>query len=93
VPHADTATTATPPRGLTVRDVARRYRVSPERVRAWLRRGELCGINTADANAHKPRFIIPVDALAAFERGRSAAVPVKPARRRTHATERDYYPD
>src|SRR5689334_7248369 len=33
--------------GLTVADVAARLRVSPDKVRKWIERGELVGINTA----------------------------------------------
>jgi excisionase family DNA binding protein len=43
-----------PPRGLTVREVARRYRVSPDKVRAWIRRGELAAVNTASTLCGKP---------------------------------------
>jgi hypothetical protein len=84
----------TPPAaGLTVRDVARRYRVGEDKVRAWITRGELAAINTAAALCGRPRYVILPDALAAFERRRSAAPPPKPTRRRKRSVAVDYYPD
>jgi hypothetical protein len=79
--------------GLTVREVARRFRVSPDKVRAWITRGELAAINTATALCGKPRFVILPDALNAFERGRQAGPPPKPPRRRKGTPVFDYYPD
>lgn len=82
-----------PTTGLTVRDVARRYRVSADKVRGWITRGELFAINTATVLCGKPRFVVLPDALAAFEQRRAAASP-KPARRQRKKTyEVDYYPD
>lgn len=64
--------------GLTPREVAVRYRVSAEKVRKWIERGELRAINTADTKSGKPRYVVPVEALAEFEQKRAAAAP-KPA--------------
>lgn len=80
------------PRGLTVEDIAKRYRVSPDKVRAWIRAGELKAINTAAARCAKPRFVIPPDALEEFERGRSVAQPKTPRRKKREEVV-DYYPD
>lgn len=84
-----------PPRpGQTVADVARRYRVSPEKVRGWIKRGELAAINTAKARCGKPRYVILPEALAEFERGRAAATPNAPKpKRRKRTNIVDYYPD
>jgi hypothetical protein len=79
--------------GLTVREVARRYRVSPDRVRGWIRRGELGAINTAGAKCGKPRFVILPMALERFERGRSAAQPKPTPRRRRRPAVIEFYPD
>jgi hypothetical protein len=94
VPAEATLTTATA-RGLTVLDVARRYRVSPDKVRAWIRRGELAAINTASTGCAKPRFVVTADGLAAFERRRSAADPPKPPCRRRPRQPGfiDFFPD
>ena len=89
-------TTPPPPsRGLTVRDVAQRYRVSPDKVRAWIRRGELPAVNTAEAMCGKPRWVVTPEAMERFERGRQTAAPppkVTRRRRRERGTV-DYYPD
>jgi excisionase family DNA binding protein len=79
--------------GLTVRDVARRYRVSPDKVRAWIARGELPAVNTASALCGRPRWVVPAEALAAFERRRAGGPAPRPPRRRKRATPVDYYPD
>jgi hypothetical protein len=79
--------------GLTTSDVARRYRVSEDKVRAWVRSGELPALNTASALCGKPRFIITPEGLAQFERGRAAAQPRPAPRRRRRSDEMDFYPD
>jgi hypothetical protein len=83
-----------PTAGLTVRDVARRYRVSPDKVRAWIARGELAAVNTASAMCGKPRWVILPDALADFERRRQGGpAPKLPRRRKRQAAVIDFYPD
>jgi len=80
-------------RGLTISDVARRYRVKRDKVRAWIRRGELRGVHTAAAACGRGRVVVTPEALAEFERARSAT-PAKPALRRRKRTGLvDYYPD
>jgi hypothetical protein len=86
--------TAAPPRGYTVRDVSRRYRVSPEKVRAWIARGELLAINTASVMCGKPRWVVTAEALEQFERGRqTAAPPPKVVRHKRPKGTVDFYPD
>jgi excisionase family DNA binding protein len=80
--------------GFTVADVAARFRVSADKVRAWIRRGELRATNTADRRCRRPRFVISPSALADFERRRAATTPESPKpprRKRTNAV--DFYPD
>lgn len=79
--------------GLTVAEVARRYRVSPERVRAWIRSGALRGINRRDIRSGRPSWVILPEALAEFERGRAAAPPAPRPQRRKRTARVDYYPD
>jgi hypothetical protein len=80
-------------RGYTVADLAKRYRVGPDKVRGWIARGELAAVNTAAALCGKPRWVVSADALAAFE-GRRAGGPLpKPVRRSRRAETTDYYPD
>jgi hypothetical protein len=84
----------TPPAvGLTVADVARRYRVGPDKVRSWIARGELAAINTATALCGRPRWVVTPEALAAFERRRTSGPPPKPARRPKRTVAVDYFPD
>jgi excisionase family DNA binding protein len=80
--------------GLTVREVARRYRVSPDKVRAWVARGELTAINTATALCGRPRWVILPSALVEFERRRHGGpVPKPQPRRRRHSKDFvDYFP-
>jgi transposase len=80
-------------RGFTVADVARRYRVSPDKVRAWLKRGELRGVNTAAVLCGRPRWVISPEALEEFEKSRRGGSPPKPpTKRRRSANAIDYYP-
>jgi hypothetical protein len=67
-------------------------RVSPDRIRAWIKGGELGAIDTAPARCGKPRFVILPHHLTEFERKRSAAQPKAPPRRKRRQV-RDYYPD
>jgi hypothetical protein len=80
--------------GLTVAELAKRYRVGEDKVRAWIARGELAAINTAAVLCGKPRWVVTAEALAAFERRRAAPAPTpRPARKRKKRQEVDYYPD
>jgi hypothetical protein len=84
---------AEPARSFTVSDLARLNRVGPDKVRRWIARGELAAVNTAAALCGRPQLRITPEALAAFERLRSAAPPPRPQRRRRWAAAIDYYPD
>jgi hypothetical protein len=86
---------STPPvRGLTVGDVAARYRVSQDKIRRWIRNGDILAVNTASVLCGKPRFVVLPEALAEFEERRAAAVPPKPpSRRRKRSDFIDFYPD
>jgi hypothetical protein len=93
------AADATPPgpdapgRGFTVRDLARRWRVGEDKVRGFLARGELVGLNVAAHLAGKPQWRITFESVALFERRRTSAPPPKPPRRRKRSPMVDYYPD
>jgi hypothetical protein len=75
--------------GLTVLDVARRYRVGCDKVRTWIHAGELLAINTAG----RPRWVVTADGLAEFERRRLGGRAPKARRRRRQTTFVDYFPD
>src|SRR5262245_4452478 len=80
------------PRGLTVEDVARRYRISPDKVRAWIASGELPAVNTAATLCGRPRWVIQPEALADFEKARRGGPPPAQRRKRRRAGEVDYFP-
>jgi helix-turn-helix protein len=81
-------------RGFTVADVAARFRVSPDKVRGWIRRGELAAVNTSTLLCGRPRFVVTPEALAQFEAARSPALPPKRERRkRLPPGYVDYFPD
>lgn len=80
-------------RGLTTADLARRYRVGEDRVRAWIKSGLLRAINTAATTCGKPRYVVVPESLAEFEKVRAAADPPKPQRKRRRSEMVDFYPD
>jgi hypothetical protein len=82
-----------PERGLTTADVARLLRVSEDKIRRWLRSGELVGVNTATTLSARPRWVISPMALEEFQRKRTSAPPPKPARKQRRSPQVDFYPD
>src|SRR5579871_3890884 len=81
------------PRGYTTRELAAHYRVSEDKIRAWIARGELRAVNTAAALSGKPRWVIPPEALAESERRRAGGEPAKPQCRRRLPAAVDHFPD
>ncbi|HWG41343.1 MAG TPA: helix-turn-helix domain-containing protein [Gemmataceae bacterium] len=79
--------------GLTVREIARRYRVSPDKVRGWIVAGQLRAVNRRDARCGRPSWVIMPEALHDFERGRTVTATTKPVKRRKRTKMVDYYPD
>ena len=68
--------TVTPP------ELAKLWRVKPERVLVWIKSGELRAFDVSSRpGVGKPRYRIPQDAIIEFENRRSAAQ-VKTTRRR-----------
>jgi excisionase family DNA binding protein len=80
-------------RGYTTADAARLLRVSEDKIRAWIRAGELSAVNTARTRCGKPRFVILPHAIEQFATTRSPAEPPKPKRCRKRTQEIDFYPD
>lgn len=66
----------------TPEQIAKRYRCSPDKVRTWIMRGELVGINTAARPGGKPRWRVTAEALERFEQMRAAVPAVKVERKR-----------
>jgi hypothetical protein len=81
------------PRGLTPREVGRRYRMSAERVRAMIVRGELGAVDTARTRCGRPRWVVMPHHLADWERSRRAGPLPRPAPRRRRTGLVDYYQD
>lgn len=80
--------------GLTVLDIANRWRVSPDRVRALIRSGKLKALNTSGSCIRRPRFIVLPVWLEEYERGMQVCTSPKTApRRRRRPAIHDYYPD
>lgn len=73
---------------LTPPEVAELWGISPDKILAWIRSGELRAIDASTTRGGRPRYLIDVGDLAAFERSRSTTpVPAsKPAKRRRQPT-------
>jgi transposase len=69
---------------LTPPAIARLLGVTPETVIAWIRAGELNGINIATSLAGRPRYKIAQESLDQFLQKRMTVPPTKPARREKH---------
>jgi hypothetical protein len=69
-------------RKLTPPDVAAIYGVSPDKVLAWIRSGELRAINAATSQSGRPRYLVDLDDLNSFEERRTVQPPPN-GRRRT----------
>jgi transposase len=81
-------------RGLTPNELAKLLRVSPDRIRGWIRTGQLRALNVASTRSGRPRFIVLPDYLREFEQRQQVSVPAKPApKRRRKPAEKDFYPD
>jgi hypothetical protein len=76
---------------LTPPEIGRRLRVSADKVRGWIMRGELRAIDVADRVGSRPRWRVAPNDLADFEARRTATrtPPVKRRRQRTGVIE--YY--
>jgi hypothetical protein len=90
---SETATVQAPLAGFTVTDLARRWRIGEDKIRAFLRRGELVGLNVAANMSGKPQWRVTVESVEQFERKRTSAPPPKPQRRRRSPALVDYYKD
>jgi hypothetical protein len=72
--------TATPM--MTPPEVARRWRVSPDKVVGFIRSGMLRAADLASATSSRPRYRIDMADVLAFEASRAAKPLPKPIRRR-----------
>lgn len=76
---------------LTPPEIAERYGVSPDKVLAWIRSGELRAINLATTPGGRPRYRIDLADLLAFEQRRAAQPVARPARRRQSPDVVEYF--
>lgn len=72
---------------LTPPELAKRWRIKPDRVLVLIRSGELRAFDVASRGARRPRFRIPPDAIIEFENRRNGKVEQAPQRRRRKPTE------
>ena len=68
-------TTATEKRKLTPPEIARQYGVSPDKVLIWIRSGALRAIDASATAGERPRYLVDVEDLEAFERSRQVVPP------------------
>jgi len=76
---------------LTPPELGAKWGVAPDKILGWIRTGELRAMNAASREGGRPRFLIDVADVAAFETRRAVVPPVatrRPRRQReNHATE------
>ena len=75
-----TAAVLTPP------EAARRLRVSADKIRIWIKTGELIAINVAARASGRPRYRIAVSDLQAFEERRRSPARIVTQRRKRMRT-------
>jgi hypothetical protein len=76
----------------TVADLEKRWRIGGDKIRLFIRRGDLAAVNVATNAFGKPQWRIPPEAVEKFEAMRSSVPTPKPTKRkRTEGV--DYYPD
>jgi hypothetical protein len=83
---------AHPASGFTVADLCRRWRVGPDKIHGFLRRGELLGVNLASSLSAKPQWRITPESVREFETRRTSKPQPKPAPRRKRQPVIDYFP-
>jgi hypothetical protein len=97
-PLSDTALTLPPAdtlpagMGFTVADLCRRWRIGGDKIRSFLRKGELVGVNVATNMSARPQWRITRESVKIFENRRGSAPPPKPQRPRRRTELTDFYP-
>ncbi len=83
-PPARAAKQAARKQGWTPPELAERLGVSPDKILAWIRSGELPAVNVSTRRGGRPRYLINREGLTIFEAKRRAAgdPPIKRRRRR-----------
>jgi hypothetical protein len=73
--------------------LAHRWRIGEGKVRGFILRGELIGVNVASDPSGKLQWRVTLESVARFERRRSSAPAPKPKRRQRPPATVDFYPD
>ncbi len=89
IPNDMSTTSWTPPQ------LAKLLHVSPEKVRNWIKTGQLGAVNVASDLCRRPSFVILEHHLAEFEQKRSSKQTPKPKRRKRTKQKGfvDFFPD
>jgi hypothetical protein len=64
-------------RKLTPPELGRLWGCDPEKIRRWIEAGELRAINAAENLGGRPRYLIDLDDITAFEHKRAVVEPPK----------------
>jgi len=67
---------------LTPPELARRWRVAPEKIVVMIRKGVLHGFDVSTPGSRRPRYRVNISEVISYEERRSAAAPVKAVRRK-----------
>ena len=67
---------------LTPPEIARRWGIGTSKVLGWIRAGELRAIDAAASPGQRPRYLVDITDLAAFENRRAVTGPTRSSRRR-----------
>lgn len=82
-----------PPRnGYSVADLAARWRIGPDKINGFIRRGELLAVNVATHTSARPQWRVMPEEVAKFEARRTSAPVPKPTRRRRRTGDVDFFP-
>jgi hypothetical protein len=75
---------------ITPPELARQWGIDPHKVIAWVRSGELRAIDVATHRGGRPRYLIDLADVAAFEEARLVAPPTRVLRRRRTVRPKEY---
>ena len=67
--------------------LARRLRVSPDKILTWIKAGELRAVNIGTNPRGRPRYLIDLKDVESFEARRSVGKPASAPRRRKRASD------
>jgi hypothetical protein len=79
--------------GYSVADLCARWKVGPDKVLGFIRRGELGAVNVETHTSGRPQYRVTPEEVAKFEARRTSAPLPKPLRRKRKPDVKDYYPD